>query len=214
MPEDEKKYTKADLDAAIEAAVKDRLKNANAEIAQLKSKAEAYDAVNTQLQQVQGELATERNANSSYRAAVGAGITKPAIVSVLEHVHRQEMANLPKKDQVAFSDWIGEDGGARSHEATSVYFAKPAAPGDPDPGGDPAPKPGAEGGDPDPSPAAGGDPPPSTRVKPPPPKGAATYEEAWDKMIGGEEYKGANTQKKREMIAGFKREWGSKIRGS
>ncbi len=191
MADEPRTYTEQEHSAAIEAAVKDRLKNANTEIAGLKGKADAYDAAKTQLEAVSGELAQVRAADATYRAAVGAGITDAEVVDALQYLHDKSQAGVAKKDQVAFADWIGEEGGARQHAAAKMFFQ---APSDPPPSAD---------GDPPPPPPAG-DPPPAAppgRTGEPPAGPRKTGEEAFAALLSSPEYQGATPAKRKEQIA-------------
>lgn len=142
MPDGEKIYTEAELQAAIRERVKAITQERDAlqvKVAEIEPRAKSVDTITQERDQARADLAHERAASATFRAAASNGILDPERVAALEFLHGRAMAAVPEKDRVPFEKWIAQDGPGRTHPAASAFFQAAPGPAPQGPQGGPAP---------------------------------------------------------------------------
>jgi hypothetical protein len=156
MPDD-KIYTEAELQNAIKERVRTIEKerdDALKKVREFEPQVQQVTTLTQERDQARQDLAHERSASATFRAAASAGILDPERVAALEFLHGRAMATVAEKDRVPFDKWIAEGGPGRTHAAASLFFTAPAPPAAP-PGTPPGTPPAAPPSTPPGTPPAG-----------------------------------------------------------
>jgi hypothetical protein len=153
-------------DHTARLAAKDaKVREAEARVAELAPKAEAYDATSTELARVKGEVAAAREDV----ALAGRGFTDPKVLRSLRALHAVEMADTPEADRVPLVDYLASPA-AQAHPVIGGLLPRAAPPAAPAAPAQP-PAPAAAAPAAPPPPAA-----PPAPVVPPPQVGAGVVQ--------------------------------------
>lgn len=83
-----------------------RIAQLEAELGQLRPKAQGYDSVNQQFQEAQAKLHQANASNTYLRAAAPHGF-QPAVIDHLAGTYAQQQNALPEAQRVPFDRWLG-----------------------------------------------------------------------------------------------------------